>query len=347
MITKVLSMPKYWIGWFNGHSTYWAYPLDMCVVNGGGTGAYYISCDPTGTIATVKTYASSSCGGSPSVNNYTKSDVGIDGLYDFNCNGTVDYLKTTEYVGPCNSSIITITTYAVTNACFGLNITLSNITYRAYQRTQCNATHGIVDVYVSKYPYFDTDIGCATSGYTNQYDVSYIYPTCSYYYTYGFLIIYAEVSDCVYGGYSQRPQYYSNSKLITGNEQIKVNYTFSFEVVPTSIAYDKNYSVNLCNDTWISLLETQFPDCEIWLTTQCTTDQEDFDAVGLSTIDITAKVSCFKNFGDCSSFNLSAAIDNDYREVYGSVTCTKKSIGHMQGINVVVLAFVAIFMYII
>jgi len=348
LITKALSTPMYFVGKFNG-ATQWAYPLGLCTEIG-LTGSQWVSCDATNTIAMVKYYSDSKCATFVVQTNYTSASKTSTGLYGFNCVGTNDYLKTSISVGSCTSPSFSLVAYGVVNTCFGLqSVVLNNVTHlngTAYQKAQCNATHGTVDLSVSAYPVFDTSSGCSANAYTVKQSVSYVYPTCTYYYTAFGFTIYAQVSDCVYNGVSQLPKYYNNSAAVAGHNSVKANYTFSAVVAPTATAISNDDNVNLCGYDWASFFTSKFTGCYVDLVTQCTTDQSDFDDTGLSTISIWANVVCYDGssltLSDCSTFGVNTSINAiDTTNLYvDSYTCTSvlKSFGNMQSINFVVLA---------
>jgi hypothetical protein len=349
LITKVLSTPKYFVGTFNG-ATQWAFPIGFCTPSAASS-SQIVTCDNTGTIAMVSTYSGLTCSGNAkTTTNYTASSVTSTGLYAFNCVGTNDYIATKVVVGSCDTPVITLTSYGVVNVCFGFGTTVySNITLLTYQKAQCNATNGIVTVYVSGYPAYSSSIGCASSAYLVGSTVSYVQPECTYYYTLGSLVIYAQIEDCVYNDYSQFPQYYDNSADFTASSYtFAENYTISFDISPSETAIANNYPVDLCGENWEQWFTAWFPGCKFFLESQCTTYAADFEDTDLASISVWANVICYTSssftYQDCASLNLESQLMNDNVTV-SSVTCasyqepkTTTSAGFSQGINFIILA---------
>jgi len=345
---KCFIKPRYFIGYLNG-ATQWAYPLDICTQIG-ITGYQMVSCDSTGTKAIVNSY-NDACKTLKKQVNYTSSDITPTGLYDFNCVGTNDYVASNINVASCTTPIATITAYGVVNACFGLKfVTVANTTL-AYQNAQCNATHAIVNLYVSG-PSYSSTYGCSAL-YSVAAGTSYLNQSCEYYYTFGGLTIYAQVTDCVYNGYSQIPQYYDNSADFTASSYtLAANYTLAFDVSPSAYAISIDAPLDLCGYDWEKLIETNFPGCKFMLETQCTTYASDFDDTDLASIYVWASVMCYTSsssltkYPGCSSYNVTSMIGNANMTVSGlqcssyiaPTTTAAPSVGYTQGINFIVLA---------
>jgi len=349
LITKVLSSPSYFVGYINS-VTQWAYPLEVCA-SIGLTGFQWVSCSADGSIAIVNSYSDSKCTSLTKSQNYTTASRTITGLYDFNCVGTDDYLVTTINAGSCSTTdpsyFGTITTYGVVNQCFGFTtFSYHNGTFLSYEKAQCNATHGLVDIY-AYFSSYSTSLACSgTRPLSILNNVSVVYPTCTYYYTSLGIKVYAQVADCVYNGYSQLPQYYNNSADFTASSyKVGSNYNISFEAAPSTSAITADADVDLCGYNWPAFLEKYFPGCKYSLETQCTTYAADFDDTDLASIFVKAWVTCYTSNSQftatsCSTSDLSSKIENTNVTVsdYQCTDYISKSAGHTQAINFIVLA---------
>jgi len=297
--------------------------------------------------------------------NYTHSAETNDGLHDFNCDGTVDYTATNIYAGSCTTPFIpVITTYGVVNLCFGAkNGSYHGHHYNVFQKSQCNATYGTVHTWVSGASHYNQSLGCRAD-YTSDPNVSYVKPTCSYYYTFSSIPIYAEISDCVYDGESQFPQMETNIDTIPSNQPVKAVYTFEFGLSPDTVDDMANTSYSFCDITYLSYFEELFTGAEINVTWQCTKDKFNKELVQLSSVDVQVTVAVFSltyfngTVKSCNNYQLESLLHEllhaypysiDYvvcstRVITTTTTATPtttitkaKSVGHMEAINFVVL----------
>jgi len=354
LVVQTLSSGRYFVGEFEG-SYNWAYPIDICAVTNLLTQEYILlTCSEDGSMITQATYSDDKCTTLTAVKNYTMIDEKANGLYEFNCDGTQDYVQIELLIGSCSKPYITGTVYAAANACFEYQA-INHSSLSVYEQSQCNSTAASIASYIAPLQSCDS-----FSGYAKLHNITYLNTTCTYYLTQQSAQIFAKVKNCVYNNYSQMAITQGNNASYTKSETKEAVYKFSFVVqaVPQAIA-----DPDVCGYDWFTLFTTAFDGCLVSITTMCESNEgQGYASISIKAyVEIFSSSSLYKEDGieSCGAYNttINSLINDDLTGVYVSnITCsrpyptTTKSFGHMHAVNYLmafVTCFAIISMYII
>jgi len=289
LITQAASQGNYFVGKFQGTFP-WAYPFDICAPSGLLVfPPVMYTCSADGKTVTEMVYAKTdtTCSGTVSKTlKYNASTAMSNGTYQFFCNGTTDYMAVKLYVGACGSAT-TATVYNAINSCFQLTQrTNSNGSFDIYQQTQCTSAGASISMYAaSAIPAYDTY--CDAELYSKLIGESGLNTTCAYYLTSEGEKVYAEMTDCVYDGYSQVLQTWNNSASFTNSKTTIQTIELAAVLAPYT---DTLADPKLCGIDWFTTFEELFNGSYVAVSTECIAAEGEYDPYSWIAIGVAVDV---------------------------------------------------------
>jgi len=304
LITQAAYQGNYFVGKFQGTFP-WAYPFDICAPSGLLVfPPVMYTCSADGKTVTEMVYAKTdtTCSGTVSKTlKYNASTAMSNGTYQFFCNGTTDYMAVKLYVGACGSAT-TATVYNAINSCFQLTQRTNGSIFDIYQQTQCTYEQATISTYASSaYPIYDTYCSGVNTKLEGEAGLN---TTCAYYLTSAGEKVFAEMTDCVYDGYTQFPQTWNNSASFTNSKTTVQTIQLSAVLAP---ATDTLADPKLCGIDWFTTFEGLFNGSYVEVGTECIAEAGAYDPY--SWIAIAVEVDVYTTYYyNCTALTAQLAV---------------------------------------